>query len=194
MTVSYTTYTDNNPLTYVLMTVKLDMTGQQWVAVLAMYNVKIYYWSEKLNANADALLRIPWETSEIMDSKIMEPYVVKAIMMKSDQISWPLEENIIAKAAPFFTPDYAPQMSWGEWQQEQRNDENISKIINLIESDELKKYCIKKDDNNELRNYMKLRKYLVLEGELLFQTVQLKHQVKPIDQLVLPLDSERGWF
>ena len=33
---------------------------------------------------------------------------------------------------------------------------------------------------------MKLRKYLVLEGGLLFRTVQLKHQVHPIDQLILP--------
>ena len=33
---------------------------------------------------------------------------------------------------------------------------------------------------------MKLQKYLVLEKGLLFWTVQLKHQVKPTDQLVLP--------
>ena len=90
------------------------------------------------------------------------------------------------KAAHFYAPDYAPQMSWGEWQQEQRTDENISKVIGLIERGELKKYHIRKSDNNELRNYMKLWKYLVLEGGLLFRTVQLKHQVKPIDQLVFP--------
>ena len=51
---------------------------------LAMYNFKIYYRSGKSNTNADALSQIPWETSEIMDSKILELYVVKAIMMKSD--------------------------------------------------------------------------------------------------------------
>ena len=78
-----------------------------------MYNFKIYYQSGKSNANADALLWIPWETSEIVDSKILEPYVVKAIMMKSDRISWPVEESIVAKAVHFFTPDYALQMSWG---------------------------------------------------------------------------------
>ena len=31
-------YTDNNPLTYILTTVKLDATGQRWVASLANYN------------------------------------------------------------------------------------------------------------------------------------------------------------
>ena len=44
---------------------------------------------------------------------------------------------------------------------------------------------MRKNDNFEFRNYMKLRKYLVLEGGLLFRTVQLKHQVHPIDQLIL---------
>ena len=77
-------YTDNNPLTYVSTAAKLDATGQRWVAALAMYNFKIYYRSGKSNINADALLQIPWETAEIMDSKILEPYVVKAIMMKND--------------------------------------------------------------------------------------------------------------
>ena len=35
-------YTDNNPLTYVLTTAKLDATGQRWIANLANYNFKIY--------------------------------------------------------------------------------------------------------------------------------------------------------
>ena len=94
-------YTDNNPLTYVLTTAKLDATGQRWVAALAMYNFKIYYRSGKLNANADALSRIPWETSEIIDSKVLEPYVVKAIMMKSDRISWPLKRALLPKRLIF---------------------------------------------------------------------------------------------
>ena len=35
-------HTDNNPLTYVLMSAKLDATGQQWVASLANYDFKIF--------------------------------------------------------------------------------------------------------------------------------------------------------
>ena len=33
-------YTDNNPLTYILTTAKLDATGQRWVASPANYNLK----------------------------------------------------------------------------------------------------------------------------------------------------------
>ena len=48
-------YTDNNPLTYILTTAKLDTTGQRWVAGLANYNFKIFYRSGKLNVEANAL-------------------------------------------------------------------------------------------------------------------------------------------
>ena len=40
-------YTDNNPLTYILTTAKLDATGQRWVASLANYNFRIFISLEK---------------------------------------------------------------------------------------------------------------------------------------------------
>ena len=36
-------YTDNNPLTYVLTSPKLDATGHCWVAGLANYNFALHY-------------------------------------------------------------------------------------------------------------------------------------------------------
>ena len=48
-------YTDNNPVTYILTTAKLDTTGQRWVASLANYNFKIFHKSGKLNVDAIAL-------------------------------------------------------------------------------------------------------------------------------------------
>ena len=36
-------YTDNNPLTYVLMTAKLDAMGHSWVISLANYNFHLHY-------------------------------------------------------------------------------------------------------------------------------------------------------
>ena len=57
-------YTDNNPLTYILTTAKLDATGLGWVASLANYNFRIFYRSGKLNVEADAPSRIPWENAQ----------------------------------------------------------------------------------------------------------------------------------
>ena len=56
-------YTDNNPLTNILTTAKLDATGQRWVASPANYNFKIFYRRGKLNVEADALSQIPWENT-----------------------------------------------------------------------------------------------------------------------------------
>ena len=52
---TFDVYTDNNPLTYVLMTAKLDAMGHRWVASLANYNFHLHYWSGKSNMEADAL-------------------------------------------------------------------------------------------------------------------------------------------
>ena len=49
-------FTDNNPLTYVLTTVKLDATGHRWVAALSNYTFSILYEPGKANRDADGLV------------------------------------------------------------------------------------------------------------------------------------------
>ena len=56
---SFTVYTDNNPLTYVLSSARLNATGQRWVAELADFHFTIKYRPGRNNADADALSRIP---------------------------------------------------------------------------------------------------------------------------------------
>ena len=58
---TFDVYTDNNPITYVLTTAKLDAMGHQWIAGLANYNFYIHYQSRKSNVEADVLSRIDWE-------------------------------------------------------------------------------------------------------------------------------------
>lgn len=60
----FTVYTDNNPLTYVLTSAKVDATGHRWLAALAAFNFSIKYKPGVENTDADALSRIPpgpWE-------------------------------------------------------------------------------------------------------------------------------------
>ena len=70
-------YTDNNPLTYVLTTAKLDAAGQCWIASLANYNFKIFYRSGKLNVEADALSRLPWRSTQMERG---EPLIAKMML------------------------------------------------------------------------------------------------------------------
>ena len=51
---------DNNLLTYVLTTAKLDAASHCWVTSLANYNFRLHYRAGKANIDADALSMISW--------------------------------------------------------------------------------------------------------------------------------------
>jgi transposase InsO family protein len=55
----FTILTDNNPLTYVLTSAKLDATSHRWVAALASYDFSILYRPGVNNADADGMSRLP---------------------------------------------------------------------------------------------------------------------------------------
>ena len=55
---------DNNPMTYVLTTAKLDATGHRWLAALAAFNFNILYHPGKKNGDADGLSCIPQTYSD----------------------------------------------------------------------------------------------------------------------------------
>ena len=55
---TYDVYTDNNPLTYMLTTAKLDIASHCWVASLANYSFWLYYQGGNTNIDADALSRV----------------------------------------------------------------------------------------------------------------------------------------
>ena len=54
----FTIRTDNNPLTYILMTPNLDALGHCWVVALASYNMKLEYLKGSDNKVVDALSRV----------------------------------------------------------------------------------------------------------------------------------------
>ena len=70
----FTAYTDNNPLTYVLTTAKLDAMGHRWVAALSQHNFDIVYRTGSSNRDADALSRIRWpqKLKEIVPQAVVQ--------------------------------------------------------------------------------------------------------------------------
>ena len=77
---TFDVYTDNNSLTYVLSTAKLDAMGHRWVASLANYNFHIHYKSGKSNVEADDLSRIDWEKcDETIQANSIQAIVAVAI-------------------------------------------------------------------------------------------------------------------
>lgn len=66
----FTVYTDNNPLTHLLTTAKLDATGQRWVAALSDFDFDVVYRPGKKNTDADVLSRYPFD--KIQDQLLNE--------------------------------------------------------------------------------------------------------------------------
>ena len=82
-----TVYTDNNSLTYVLTTAKIDATGHHWLAALAAYNLEIKYCSGHTNINADILSHLPVETIEKSeDLCVVDQQMIDIIKDGVDQI------------------------------------------------------------------------------------------------------------
>ena len=64
----FVVYTDDNPLTYVLSTAKLNATGLRWVGELSDFNFEIKYRPGKVNIDGDTLSRIPEDFQKYMES------------------------------------------------------------------------------------------------------------------------------
>ena len=75
----FSVLTDNNPLTYVLTSAKLDATGHRWLAALAAYNFTLKYRPGKSNADADGLSRLANPDRREMSSAAVESLCKSAI-------------------------------------------------------------------------------------------------------------------
>ena len=77
---TFDVYTDNNPLTYVLTTAKLDAVGHRWVASLANYNFHLHYQSGKSNVEVDASSQINWgKNDKTLPADSIQPIVTAAL-------------------------------------------------------------------------------------------------------------------
>ena len=78
---SFTVYTGNNPLNYVLTSAKLNATGLRWVSELADFNFTIKYRPGNANQDADTPPRIPVNFEAYMDTctEEMSPDTRKAV-------------------------------------------------------------------------------------------------------------------
>ena len=142
-------YTDNNPLTYILTTAKLDATGQRWVASLVNYNFKISYKSGKLNVEADALSCIPWESAEV---EHMEPLIVKTMLqlkLESER-SFPEEHFPVKLLLKNMTMDTTLKLTQKDWVKEQMDDVDVNKIVQLLKSNKLSTYLAQEMDSSAI--------------------------------------------
>ena len=165
-------FTDNNPLTYVLSSAKLDATGHRWLAALSSYDFKLTYRSGRSNGDADGLSRSPQETTE------MFPEVVKAISQAYlvTRDSCPYAETLVitnqsqivdAEECP---PLESPELNSVDWATEQSKDVTLSRVIYLLKSGyNPQNTCLQNEDIN-VSKHLKDWKKLSFKNNILYRT------------------------
>ncbi|MCG8049379.1 MAG: RNase H-like domain-containing protein, partial [Candidatus Thiodiazotropha endolucinida] len=189
---SFEVVTDNNPLTYVLTTAKLDATGHRWVAALSSYNFSLTYRSGKLNKDADALSRLG-ETQD--QQQIMYPDILKAVFGTSqlDPEERPLAEGLLLSKSMQQTvqSDEIPvetlnahALSSADWNRGQSNDDTITRVKELLAIGQKppKKEAAK--EQPDVRRFLKDWGKLKLKDGVLYRSTSFDGQ--PYDQLVVP--------
>ena len=177
--------TDNNPLTYIFTTAKLDATGQRWVAALSNYNFCIKYRSGRNNADADGLSRRVAKSGE----EVIFPEVLKAIC-QAVTVSSPLVDSVaLTTSVP--SSDSIPDqmlshaMSSKDWRKAQRNDPTLKNIIDQLEAGSRVLAPQTHTSPSVDRRYFKDSERLFMSHDVLYRKVTLNEQ--EFEQLVLPM-------
>ena len=195
-------FTDSNPLTYVLTSVKLDACGQRWVAKLANYNFSIKYRCGVSNTEADALSRIKWPeaSSEKLDTEngCMDTHVINAILTGAVTKSSLIESvSCSTDVIPTELDKNTSKLSNINWMKEQRLDPNLGVIIRLIESGQLFKRKLQGKDSTELKSFLRNKRCLKLVKDVLYRKSYSDNSTtkKTLWQLVVPKHfRERALF
>ena len=184
--------TDNNPLTYVFTTAKLDATGQRWLAELSNYNCSISYRSGKRNADADGLSRRKEGTVTTIFPDVLKA-VCNAVICNAVTADEITISDILTHADenPPSDVDDDQEVSAEElqgtalinqdWHKAQSSDGNIRVIIDsLIEG-----HRPSTEDNRQLdKRYLLAWDNFKLKDGIMYRNTTVNGE--KVDQLVLP--------
>lgn len=178
----FTVYTDNNPLTYIHTTAKLNASGQRWIAELANYDFNILYRSGKSNVEADALSRMFADTSKTntIDKDVIQAVLqagkpdVSEINDDNDKEDSDTDEKeaILNQTLTFHSQD---------WTHGQESDPSIKRLIHLVATGSAPQT---KSETPEMRKYIKHFSKYFLEDGILYHNGHFNEQ--SAQQIVLP--------
>lgn len=180
--------TDNNPLTYVLSTAKLDATGHRWVAALANYNFSLSYRSGKLNKDADGLSRL---SEGSLPVRMVYPDVLKILFNTCPTADD--DEPLAASLCPqLVVPDIdippeavnVSALSNTDWAKGQADDALISRVKVLVSTQNKPTAKEAEYEHPLVRRFLKDWNKLHITDGVLYRTTT--YQGQTYNQLVAP--------
>ena len=189
----FTVYSDNNPLSYVMTSSKLNATGMRWVSELANFNFDIKYRPGKISIDCDYLSRNPVQNFEYYTEETNLKNIstiVNAIQTSNDNWLTTLSNpnNVLDDLQ--FEKDLIPNsIDLKEVKNEQLADSIIKPVYSAIVRKE-------KPLNSERKTMSKKSKTLLNYWENLYLDEDgiLLKKTKNNDQLVLPKKYHRLIF
>lgn len=103
--------TDNNPLTYVLTSAKLDAAGHRWLAALSTYNFSIKYRAGIANKDADGLSRRPNGPPQEDDAFLKERERIEGFKTRISDESEVIPSEVISAVCQRHCMDAGPDDS-----------------------------------------------------------------------------------
>ena len=180
---AFTVYTDNNPLTYVMSSAKLNATGLRWVAELSNYQFELKYKPGKKNGDADGLSRMPMSLEElekvcteklkfedlstVMEVRLNSPstYCTESVDVGVLQLSGTVERGPISKE---------------EIRTEQVEDEIIGPVYQCVQDQQ-------RPTKEEWKKWSKRSKVMMHQYKrLMIEDGIMVRKIKTRTQLVLP--------
>ena len=134
---SFKVYTDNNPLTYVLSSAKLNATGLRWIGELADFNFTIHYRPGKANIDADTLSRIQFNDTtytEIIPQDVLQTVACSAKFQDQGQVNWVSAltgDHTVLPADPVGTVE--PTVSNVDLKHAQTSDQIVRRVSDLLQ-------------------------------------------------------------
>ena len=193
--------TDNNPLTYIFSSAKLDAAGQHWVAHLTSYNFSLEYQKGKDNTVANFLSQmnecLPGEEVQEYLNKIPYPGV-KAVL---NNAITPIEE--CAEQGVWLTPDcqeVCQEQTVGarparlattnvtDWKQEQKEDPVLYQVVKhlRVPCETFKVALHKVLDKKATAAYVKVKEQLLIKNGLLYHKTRQGLANEIVFQFIVP--------
>ena len=187
-----TVYTDNNPLTYILTSAKLDATGHRWVADLANYNFNILYRPGKDNKDADALSRRPWyhEEEEVKKATMIDAPILSATLQGTMCPTAGYIEQMVGSVQALDDISDEPHGEIGceidDWSSAQREDIILREVVDQVEDQTFKNRIVRDQDEPEMKLLIKQKSALHLREKVLYRRTRLQKSAESRFQVVVP--------